>query len=247
ADIWGNGLNSDGKAGQSVSSQFFYYHRNDLDSEFDLTDLDKDGLPDAWEIYHFGDITSVKGSDIYPGSELTYKEVYYSGKLPMNFTLKLKAGWNLISIPTTVSETPVERSDGSGGKVSLSTLDVLIKQIHSPFYYNATTQRYEPLDLSQNINSSQGFWAFSFEDQKAFTFKGVQPYANQTDYLPGWNLFGSNCIRKVPNATTLGPVFDWAPASVDADYETLPSNSDVSPLKGYWIKNVTEETTRPSN
>jgi len=242
ADIWGNGLNSDGKAGKLVATQYFNYHVNDRDTNFDLTDSDNDGLPDAWEIYHFGDLTSVSGSDIYQGSNVTYRETYYSGKLPMSFTLKIKEGWNLISIPTRVSDVPVERAGGE----FRSTLDEIRARIDSAYYYDSETQQYKPLDLSSNIQSSQGFWAFAFEDQKPLTFSGVSKLENQTDYQPGWNLFGSNSIQKVPNSTDLGPVFDWTYIPDESGYIQLPSGSDIFPLKGYWIKN-SSTTVQSSN
>ena len=239
ADIFGNGLNADGKAGQPVAApRYFYYHKNDVDNKFDLTDSDNDGLPDAWEKYHFGDLKSFMGSDLNSEFGLTYREVYLSGKLPMNFTLKLKAGWNLISVPARLSDVPVERSRGE----MRSTLDELKRRINTAFYFDAEHQQYKPLDLDSNISSSQGFWAFSSVDQAPFTFSGAKPHTNQTDYLSGWNLFGSNSHRLAPSSVDFSSVFEWD----FGDYLELPSNSLIFPMKGYWIKNSTA-TTRSSN
>ena len=72
-------------------------------------DADGDGLPDAWEIAHFGNTTSQNGSGNPDGDAYTNAQEYAAGTDPMNAA-------SPAATPTpTPTPTPTAKKSGGGG------------------------------------------------------------------------------------------------------------------------------------
>ena len=191
-----------------------------------FVDSDNDGLDDNWERATFGSLTFSAGNQDSNASGLSDKEDFFKGLDAYSFNLKLKAGWNLISLPCRL-DPPTE--------------DLLSNYINSAFFYDSKKECYQVLDLTQPFPEVIGFWAFSFEDRPDLEFKGSEPLDARLEFENGWNLFGSRLVQELPQASNLSQVFGWNPETIDY-YPFLNSRDTIIPLNGYWIKQVPNES-----
>ena len=185
-----------------------------------FVDSDGDGLDDNWEMATFGSLTFSNGVQDSNGSGSSDKEDFLNGEDAYAFSLKLEAGWNLISLPCQLD--------------AASEL-LLNSYVTTAFFYDSEKAYYHDLDLTQPFPEVTGFWAFSMEERPAIEFKGAQPLNSRLEFKNGWNLFGARLNQEAPQDDKLGVVFGWDQGTADY-YQFLNSRESIIPLRGYWVE-----------
>ena len=160
------------------------------------------------------------------------------------FTLELKQGWNLISLPLQPADTAIATVlSGISGKYGI------VWEFVPPSVWKS----YDPQDPQysefQSLVSGKGYW-IKMKDDASLSITGSLP-SKTINLQQGWNLIGYNSTIESAVATVLsgisgkyGIVWEFVPPSVwksydpqDPEYSELQS---LKPGKGYWIK-----TTQP--
>ena len=150
----------------------------------------------------------------------TVTKTDYINVLPEKVTsnISLKRGWNLISLPLTNASI-------SGPQTVLNTA----------YTYNATTQSYDMLGLTQ-MESKHGYWVASMDDS-ILSVEGYPLNTSTQTLSKGWNLIGS-----VWNKTSNDHIITTPPDSIlttfyryDPDIMNYQTSVTIDPEYGYWI------------
>ncbi|MGB9562041.1 MAG: hypothetical protein ACPL6C_04425, partial [bacterium] len=142
------------------------------------------------------------------------------------FTIRLKRGWNLISLPVF--------------PVDYSLARVFPTAIGGLYRFDAATRRYM---IIEEPEAGEGFFILSRVDT-TYSIVGVSVVSVRKRIFPGWNMFGApnapaplpmDYIRTEPeNAIYPNTIFELAPSG---GYELSTS---ISPGKGYWVLSRTD-------
>jgi hypothetical protein len=192
-----------------------------------------------------------EGADehMMPWATLTHAETgNLDGAIPnnptANFTLSLKSGWNLISLPLQPEAKTVE-----------TVLSGIAGKYEAIYAYNGSTglyQSYTPGEAGNDLTSleaGRGYWIY-ITAASDLIVKGTASTSAIT-LNEGWNLAGFNSITSKPVATAVQSV----EGKIDAVYsfdtaanqylEYIPGETstltNLVPGQGYWIY-ATEET-----
>ncbi|MBT3376368.1 MAG: hypothetical protein HN742_11620 [Lentisphaerae bacterium] len=133
---------------------------------------------------------------------------------PQEFTLHVRSGWNMVSLPIV----PFEPLDELLGRVSSGV---------------AWAWRDGSYDRVRTAEPGVGFWLYCESDAE-LSFVGDPTSREDVELAPGWHLLGSVNDRDVPEATGVGAVFEWRKAA----YGRAP---DLRNGSAYWFL-ITEET-----
>jgi hypothetical protein len=170
---------------------------------------------------------------------------FYLGQF--NFSMVLKQGWNLISIPLVQSDT------------SLSSVLRSIQGKYDAVQWNDITDSKKPWkhhkigkpygnDLFE-INVTMGFWIhITPPGNTIFLYNGTQPTVNQTIQLyEGWNLVGYPSLTsynrtKGLNNLTFGTEVDaiWTYEAATQKWKEFDPSDYFELGRGYWMHAKTE-------
>ena len=106
--------------------------------------------------------------------------------------LELKAGWNLVSLPTVLSMNKSDLEDKFGFVISLWKYTDNKWLAYSPDdIINTKIEQNTNITKLETLNSGDGFWVNSISDIN-ISFESKQSYTYELDDLnTGWNLIGS--------------------------------------------------------
>jgi hypothetical protein len=171
------------------------------------------------------------------------EEITVLDKASQEFTLRLFAGWNLISLPLEPAISDPER-----------LLTPLYGNYQAIFAFEADKTRYTSFvpesggDLS-TLKSGTGYWIY-LEEAATLLVRG-NPAKKTIKLSEGWNLAGCNSLQSVKIENALSSIgnkylavfaFDPVRNTYLSYYPEDPGNlSLIEPGKGYWIY-TTEET-----
>jgi parallel beta-helix repeat protein len=263
--ILGNNVSSNSYVGiyLSNSNNNHIYHNNiidNVDQAYDdfANNYWDNGYPSGgnyWSDYTGIDLNSTPSQDVPPPDgigDTPYvidldSQDYYPFMNPVNNSMYLYEGWNLISIPLIQSLTNIETvlSSISGSydavqwyNISDSTDLWKHNKIGKPFGN----------DLFE-LNETMSFWIHITQPgETIFLYDGTQPTSNQTIQLhPGWNLVGypslSNHNRTVGlNNLTFDTYVDciqWYDAS-SRTWHFMDQDDLFVPGRGYWMHSKVE-------
>jgi hypothetical protein len=130
----------------------------------------------------------------------------------------LQEGWNLVSLPFTISDPRVH--------------SVFPSAISSAFgYQNA----YVPTDT---LERGVGYW-IKFDSLQIVTIGGISESADTITVNPGWNLIGVYSHQVIVDSITTEPMENRISDFYSYDLSYTPSTV-LSPLRGYWVKCKTD-------
>ena len=110
-------------------------------------DTDEDGLPDDWEVEHFGDLR-FGANDDPDGDNVLNLEEFTGDSDPFAIELELNSGWNLISLGVKKNDSQLETIFGD-------------KITGLAWLWDADIQRYI---IAQEISPENGYWVYSKAD-----------------------------------------------------------------------------------
>ncbi len=184
-----------------------------------------------------------------------FVEVFKGSGSTVNFDIPLRTGWNLVSVPLTLSSTNTDAvlSPISGLYTKVWAYDAFdtadpwkVYDVSLPPFLNDLTQ----------INNTKGLWLWATQNA-TWTVNGSWPASTSIPLKTGWNLIGypGQIAKSVPDA--LAPIAGkytkvWAyDAFDDTDkwkvYDTslppfLNDLAQFQPGRGYWVY-VTQDCT----
>ncbi|MBD3185136.1 hypothetical protein GF312_22845 [Candidatus Poribacteria bacterium] len=197
---------------------------------------------------------NVNGEDVIPGTtlhEVTEKpivNVNIEAPNEIPFSIDLKAGWNLISIPVWLTNT-------NRDAVLDTILDSYIsiwQYIPSPVNDWLTYNNIDKDGLLDTVQSGIGYW-IEMENDDTLTVLGLPIENGNIDLPAGWSLVGFNSLKSISYEDALNSVFnsynsiwtyipfpvnDWISYEKGEDYPDL----DVTPGFGYWFEMDQEDT-----
>jgi hypothetical protein len=190
-------------------------------------DTDHDFLPDPWEVANFGQIGFADGDADPNGDGLTVAGEYAAQSPPYSFTLCLRPGWNLFSLP---------------GRISPETLDLIRRQAFSGPWCWRNGAYAAPAPVPE---PGTGLWLYANEDPAPVTITGTPP-ANRTARLARgeWLLAGPATRVRVPAAPGLY-VFAWQDGRFRRLEFSLPGADTMEPLRAYWLYTTDAEALVP--
>ncbi len=135
----------------------------------------------------------------------------------MTIQTQIKNGWNLLSLPLTVSDGKISTLFGNG---------------LNAFVY--TPSGYTPID---SVGNGKGFW-IKLSTDTGMTYFGIEGTERMVDTISvseGWNLVGSltdmiqvNTIVQIPDSNIASDFFRFDVSYIQSDA--------IIPMKGYWVK-----------
>ena len=128
---------------------------------------------------------------------------------PQAFTLYVRSGWNLVSLPIVPFE-PLN--------------DLLARVSAADAWYWRDGGGYERAEM---VELGVGFWLYC-QDDGELTFLGDPARRDRVDLAPGWHLLGTVNDRPVPSDAGVGAVFEWR----NRLYTQAP---DMCNGKAYWF------------
>ncbi len=162
--------------------------------------------------YDINIVTSHLSSEQYIISKQSGSLYIYESERPINVTINLNLGWNLISQPYE----------------NLTFSDCFeISQLMSTTYN--WSEYYISNAVTSKPETEAGYWVFSFTQQSQ-TISGIQP-KSKDDILPtdGWHLIGTLSPIDAKELTT-NPIWLWN--STSQYYEVV---NTLEPGIGYWV------------
>jgi len=161
--------------------------------------------------------------ELYVSTNLQEVEDYLltvEGPATVDFTLELKAGWNMVSVPLTLaSNTPGD----------------VFPDAEAVYEWSPHTKSYT---IPNEIMPERGYWIAMSED-KSLTLNGL-PCPSWTDngIRAGWNMIGSvhgstqdfTDPTDSPDSSVEGFVYSWDPEGKSYSYCTT-----IEPGMGYWV------------
>lgn len=174
-------------------------------------------------------------SNIYKGKGVT--KIIKGSKI-----LKIKAGWNLVSLPT------ISNLNGNNIKIKFGDVISVWRYNNGWFAYSSDSALETKLINSSDIKSmdslsnGEGFWVHSVTD-KNITFEDNGDYEiNLTNLNSGWNLVGATSFNDMSKFNKFGIVWaydeDW---KVYSNIEYFKNNFDLNFVdsfrdnSGVWI------------
>ena len=185
-------------------------------------DTDQDGLLDDWERIHFGDIDQNPNND-FDGDGFSNLQEFLNGSDPKSYTLKLKPGWNLISVAGIPTEDTIESV--------FSEVEI------SPIAWTWVDGKFVPVNSVSD--PLQGYWIFLHDDDADVFLNEINIREETEEYQVslrrGWNLIS---IDRVPKINTIRSIF--SEVNIQSPIWTWGSshllvNDRLDPLQGYWI------------
>jgi hypothetical protein len=139
-------------------------------------------------------------------------------ELQSNHTVHVSSGWNLMSLPASVS---------NGDK------DTLFPSAVSPAYVFQGATGYQIRDTLQN---GVGFW-LKFDSTETVSIQGDVTLEDNIQVQAGWNIIGSlsepiavNAIQTEPSGIISGQIYKYIPGAGYQQADTL------YPGFGYWVR-----------
>lgn len=152
---------------------------------------------------------------IYLGGSLQYIDVFdkSTGNL-LNASLNFNSGWNLFSVPLTMSDMSVNQ--------------ITPNRASNVFHYNL---RYYMVDTLIN---GQAYWV-KYNSDTTISISGTLPSENSIPVNTGWNLIGPfNSIVPVSSITSNPPDIIMS-LFYGFNNGYFPAN-ELLPNKGYWVR-----------
>ena len=175
------------------------------------TDTDADELPDDWELSHFGRLDYSNGIQDSDGDGVTDAEEYVAGTNPLNFTVDLVTGWNLLSLPV---------------KMDAESADALHAAAIGDFWvYDGN--HYQGAEMPEGY---QGFWVYATQATNGISITGTVPSSDLVTLYSGWTMTGPGFNAHLPPLET-NPIYIyyWN----NRYFESAPDH--FAALTGYWI------------
>jgi parallel beta-helix repeat protein len=173
---------------------------------------------------------------------------------PIGDFIFLYEGWNLISIPSILSDTNlgVILNSIKGSYDSVQWYNV--SDTSDPWKHNSTLKSFYLNDLD-NIDHTMGFWIHITEPGGVlFQYPGTKPMENQSINIhPGWNLVGypsliSHNRTSTLNNVTYGIDVDaiWTYNAATQKWKEITASDNFEVGRGYWVHSkVTKVWTVP--
>lgn len=167
---------------------------------------------------------------------------------PDTVSSSLVTGWNLISLPVTLSNTAPGSAFGSlagkyGDVYAYDACDADVWKLYNP----SNPPQFNDLTA---VNPGQGYW-INMTSPGTLTLTGTHPLTTQITLCPGWNLIGYPSITKQAVATALASiagkftlVYQYKAADTADPWKSYnpaapPQANDLTEMEagyGYWIK-----------
>ena len=159
----------------------------------------------------------VLAKDVYNNTSTSNTFQVQTEAIEVSFTLCLKAGWNMISIPLKLENNSIANVFGE--------LD-----FYSIYTWNSTTKRYV---VPEKIEVGKGYWILVLSDVN-ITLKGLPVNYVEVSLDEGWNMIGSiintASFTVTPENAVYHKVYDWN--SISKRYNVCDC---IEPGKGYWV------------
>ncbi len=163
-------------------------------------DFDSDGIPDMV-------VSSASYASDKPMLMFIEKDA--------SSTVNVKAGWNIVSLPKTVSDA------------STANLFPTAKSSAFAFTQSGYAQR-------DSLNNGSGYW-LKFSADESVSIDGIRRFDDTLDLFEGWNMvgslsstFGFASVATLPENLITSSLFGY-----DNGYSVSDS---IQPGKGYWVK-----------
>jgi hypothetical protein len=164
------------------------------------------------------------------------------------WTLNLKKGWNLISIPIVPQTNNLINFFGPDVMSDIAVVwEYNSTNASSPWaYYTTMTDKYQQGSLT-TIKEHQGYWVRVYNDI-TFTVTGAVPESSDVTLNSGWNLVGNpTTVTRQPWSAypTAKVVWEYNSADVSspwAYYTTMTDKyqqgdlTELNPGYGYWVR-----------
>jgi nitrogen fixation protein len=164
-----------------------------------------------------------------------------------SFTINLKKGWNLISIPVVPRDGNITTLFSPiMGNISIIWEYNSSNGTNAWAYYTTMTDKYEQGTL-RSVNERQGYWVRCTNDT-AFTVTGYRPQSSNVTLKSGWNLIGNPTLDiRQPLAAYPAEKIVWqfnsSNASSPWSYHTTVTDkykqgtlTELKPGYGYWVR-----------
>ncbi len=174
----------------------------------------------VWSGCYIGDTLDMKEASYIFVSAGDTVNIYYHNVSPLEFTIELKSGWNMVSVPFIAD--------------SFNLTDVFPDALPPAFYYDPLSESYVPVPV---LYPGRGYWVLMLDDHD-YTLTG-EPMLNYELELPaGWNMIGAPAqtvywdeqITVPPDATLPGALFGY-----NATSSAYFISNTLRPGFGYWI------------
>jgi len=145
-------------------------------------------------------------------------EIVYS--LPMQTTLSLAAGWNLVGSPVmSVQSTDDILDDGTRASVALGSV----------WYW--TDSGYGEWAGTEPLSPERGYWIFCPEGGQSAPITGIRA-DGIVSLRPGWNLVSptADCVLPAVEGVT-GPTWFWDSGT----YRAVDAGGTLEAGHGYWL------------
>jgi methanogen extracellular protein (TIGR04279 family) len=165
----------------------------------------------------------------------------------LDYTVNLKEGWNLVSIPVDIEPTPIEDLFPADTLSKMAVIWVYDSSDPSdPWeYYTTMTDEYEQGYLT-TLDEKLGFWVYAMEDI-SFTVSGQIPDSSEVPLNSGWNLVGNPALvnRNVWDVygdslivweyDNFNPTVKWSYYTTMTDEYEQGDLTALRPGYGYWV------------
>lgn len=181
-------------------------------------------------------------------SATLHKACYISVRepAPLNGTITLYPGWNLVCTPL-----PLQEKFRTAGDI-FSSVDTDSRSVYA---YNAGTRQFIPLMAGSLINPLDGIWIYSKNKVNiTFNYDITRPVTISRHLPSGWNLIGYPSLKQGYPREVYGSIntiwsiilcFDpvtqrYTPTIFNEGVDGLSNKQLMQPLNGYWIYLPTE-------
>jgi hypothetical protein len=171
----------------------------------------------------------------------TVAEIYLGVSAPMSYTLNLRQGWNLISLPIQPRNSQIS---SIFSEAQQSNIDVIWDYNGGNWLYWTTEEPWNQNNPLKSLDPLTGYYIYCYNPMSVTVYGSSPPSPKSWNQLvQGWNLVGYPSTSSTRVDSLYGPAdvvwkYDsgnWYYYTTEPDYANRSTLSTLGPGYGYWV------------